>query len=53
MTVSFNLSDSASLGEAIDAINKIAKNMNFPASVQTGFQGTAAAFENSLSKKPC
>jgi multidrug efflux pump len=47
VTVSFNLSDSASLGQAIDAINKAAKNMNFPASVQTGFQGTAAAFENS------
>ena len=48
VTVSFNLADNASLGEAIDAINKTAKNMNFPASVQTGFQGTAAAFENSL-----
>jgi multidrug efflux pump len=47
VTVSFNLADSASLGEAIDAINKTAKNMNFPASVQSSFQGTAAAFENS------
>jgi multidrug efflux pump len=47
VTVSFNLAGNASLGEAIDAINKTAKNMNFPASVQTGFQGTAAAFENS------
>jgi multidrug efflux pump len=47
VTVSFNLSDSASLGQAIDAINKTAKGMNFPASVQAGFQGTAAAFENS------
>jgi multidrug efflux pump len=47
VTVSFNLSDSASLGQAIDAINKTAKNMNFPASVQASFQGTAAAFENS------
>ncbi len=48
VTVSFNLADNVSLGDAIDAINKTAKNMNFPASVQTGFQGTAAAFENSL-----
>jgi multidrug efflux pump len=47
VTVSFNLSDSASLGQAIDAINKTAKDMNFPASVQAGFQGTAAAYENS------
>jgi multidrug efflux pump len=47
VTVSFNLSDSASLGQAIDAINKAAKDMNFPASVQASFQGTAAAYENS------
>jgi multidrug efflux pump len=47
VTVSFNLADSASLGQAIDAINKTAKDMNFPASVQASFQGTAAAFENS------
>jgi multidrug efflux pump len=51
VTVSFNLAGNASLGEAIDAINKTAKDMNFPASVQTGFQGTAAAFENSLSNE--
>ena len=48
VTVSFNLAPNASLGEAIDDINKAAKDMNFPASVQAGFQGTAAAFENSL-----
>ena len=40
-----------SLGEAIDAINKTAKDINFPASVQAGFQGTAASFENSLSNE--
>jgi multidrug efflux pump len=51
VTISFNLADTASLGEAIDAINKTAKNLNFPASVQAGFQGTAAAFENSLSNE--
>jgi multidrug efflux pump len=51
VTVSFNLAGSASLGEAIDAINKVAKDMNFPASVQVGFQGTAAAFENSQSNE--
>jgi multidrug efflux pump len=51
VTVSFNLADSASLGQAIDAINKTAKDMNFPPSVQASFQGTAAAFENSLSNE--
>ena len=48
VTVSFNLAPDASLGEAINDINKAAKDINFPASVQAGFQGTAAAFENSL-----
>ena len=30
VTVSFNLAENASLGEAIDAINKTAKDMKFP-----------------------
>jgi multidrug efflux pump len=47
VTVSFNLSNNASLGQAIDAINKTAKDIDFPPTVQTGFQGTAAAYENS------
>jgi multidrug efflux pump len=47
VTVSFNLAGDASLGQAIDAINKTAKDLDFPPSVQAGFQGTAAAFENS------
>ncbi len=51
VTVSFNLATNASLGTAISDINKVVKNLNFPASIQTGFQGTAAAFENSLSNE--
>ncbi len=51
VTVSFNLAGNASLGQAIDAINKTAKNLNFPPSVQASFQGTAASFENSLSNE--
>jgi multidrug efflux pump len=51
VTVSFNLAPNASLGTAIEDINKVSKQLNFPASVQAGFQGTAAAFENSLSNE--
>jgi multidrug efflux pump len=51
VTVSFNLASNASLGKAIDDIEKTAKNLNFPASLQAGFQGTAASFENSLSNE--
>jgi multidrug efflux pump len=52
VTVSFNLAPNASLGTAISDIEKTAKNLNFPASLQAGFQGTAASFENSLSNEP-
>jgi multidrug efflux pump len=52
VTVSFNLAPNAALGSAITAINKVQKNMHMPASLQAGFQGTAASFENSLSNEP-
>ncbi len=52
VTVSFNLASNASLGTAITDIEKAAKNLKFPASLQSGFQGTAASFENSLSNEP-
>ncbi len=52
ITVSFNLAPGASLGEAIDTITKVQKDMNMPASVQADFEGTAASFRNSLSNEP-
>ena len=51
-TVSFNLSPKAALGEAIDAIRKVEKEMPPPAAMQTSFQGTAQAFISSLSNEP-
>ncbi len=51
VTVSFNLASNASLGTAITDIDKVTKNLNFPASLQSGFQGTAASFQNSLSNE--
>jgi len=51
VTVSFNLAPKASLGTAITEIDKVAKDMNFPASLQADFQGTAASFRNSLSNE--
>ncbi len=46
VTLSFNLAPGVSLGEAVTAINKVARE-TLPASVQTSFQGTAQAFESS------
>jgi multidrug efflux pump len=51
VTVSFNLAPNAALGGAIETINKVVKDLDLPPSVQASFQGTAAAFENSLSNE--
>jgi multidrug efflux pump len=51
VTLSFNLAANASLGDAVNEINKIKDDLNMPASIQTAFQGTAAAFINSLANE--
>jgi multidrug efflux pump len=51
VTVSFNLASNASLGTAISDIDKVAKKIKFPASLQADYQGTAASFHNSLSNE--
>jgi multidrug efflux pump len=51
VTISFNLAPSASLGAAVKAITAAQKNLNMPASVSAGFQGTAASFEASLANE--
>jgi hypothetical protein len=51
VTISFNLNTGYSLGEALDAINKVIKKDNLPTSVVSNYQGTAAAFEGSLSNE--
>jgi HAE1 family hydrophobic/amphiphilic exporter-1 len=48
VTISFNLRPGASLGQAVDKINALAR-MELPGTITTGFQGTAQAFESSLS----
>jgi multidrug efflux pump len=50
--VSFNLAPNAALGTAIDDISGVAKKIDFPASLQADFQGTAASFKRSLSNEP-
>jgi len=52
VTISFNLAPHVSLGEATKAINQAERDINLPASIHTSFQGTAAAFQNSLSSEP-
>jgi multidrug efflux pump len=51
-TVSFNLAPNASLGEAVDSIREVEKQLPAPAAMQTSFQGTAQAFIASLTNEP-
>ncbi|HWF96469.1 MAG TPA: efflux RND transporter permease subunit [Xanthobacteraceae bacterium] len=48
VTISFNLAPGYSIGQAVDAISAIERDMRLPASVSTGFQGAAAVFQDSL-----
>jgi HAE1 family hydrophobic/amphiphilic exporter-1 len=48
VTISFNLAPGYSLGDAVSAIQKIERDSNLPATISTGFQGTAQVFQESL-----
>jgi len=52
VTLSFNLAPRVSLGAATRAIDQAQQEINLPASVHTSYQGTAAAFQKSLSSEP-
>jgi HAE1 family hydrophobic/amphiphilic exporter-1 len=47
-TISFNLRPGVSLSQAVDRVREVARQ-TLPAAITTGFQGTAQAFESSLS----
>jgi multidrug efflux pump len=50
-TISFNLAPGAALGDAVKAINAAKEEIGVPQSVQTAFQGTAQAFQASLTNE--
>jgi multidrug efflux pump len=50
--VSFNLAPGKALGDAVKAVNSVEQKINMPASINASFQGTAAAFQTSLSNEP-
>ena len=52
ITLSFNLAPGKALGQAVDAINALAERLNIPPTVSGSFQGTAQAFQASLSSMP-
>ncbi len=52
VTLSFNLAPEESLGNATKAIQQAEREIGLPQSIHPSFQGTAAAFHNSLSSEP-
>jgi HAE1 family hydrophobic/amphiphilic exporter-1 len=47
VTLSFNLRPGVSLGDAVAAVNNVARDI-LPATINTSFQGTAQAFQSSM-----
>jgi multidrug efflux pump len=52
ITLSFNLAPGASLGPAVEHIQAAQRELGVPSTVHTTFQGTAQAFQDSLSSEP-
>jgi multidrug efflux pump len=52
ITLSFNLRPGVALGTAVNAINASAAKVGLPATIQTGFAGTAQAYQDSLGSEP-
>ncbi|QDT53760.1 Multidrug resistance protein MdtB [Caulifigura coniformis] len=51
-TVSFNVGPGVSLGDAVTAIDQAKQELDMPPSIAGAFQGTAAAFQASLTNTP-
>ena len=52
ITISFNLGQGVALGQATDAVQKAVYDLGTPATLSSSFQGTAQAFQQSLSTVP-
>jgi hydrophobic/amphiphilic exporter-1 (mainly G- bacteria), HAE1 family len=52
ITISFNLAQGVALGQATDAVQKAMVALGAPATMNSSFQGTAQAFQQSLSTVP-
>ncbi len=52
VTLSFNVAPGVSLGEATRLIEAAEREIGVPSSIHASFQGTAAAFQSSLSSEP-
>jgi HAE1 family hydrophobic/amphiphilic exporter-1 len=52
ITISFNLAQGVALGQATDSVTKAMSDLGAPATLNSSFQGTAQAFQQSLGTVP-
>jgi len=52
VTLSFNLAAGSTIGDAVTAIRKTTADLHMPSAIATSFQGSAQAFQSSLSSTP-
>ena len=52
ITISFNVAPGTSLGQAVDAIERVREQLDMPPSVHSTMQGAARAFRDSLASEP-
>ena len=52
VTVSFNLAPGTALGQAVERIQQMQRDLKVPITLDGSFQGTAQAFQSSLSSTP-
>jgi hydrophobe/amphiphile efflux-1 (HAE1) family protein len=52
VTLSFNLAQGYAIGQAVEAIQKMQEEIHLPPTIDGNFQGTAQAFQASLSSTP-
>ncbi len=52
VTLSFNMAPNVSLGDAVDAVQKVEHDLALPSSIHAGFEGAAQAFQDSLASEP-
>jgi multidrug efflux pump len=52
VTLSFNLRPGASLGDAVEAVDRAGREIGMPATLHGSFEGTARVFQQSLANEP-
>ncbi len=52
ITISFNLAQGISLGQATEAIDAAKRDIGLPGTIHASFQGAAAAFQEALANQP-